>query len=303
MSSNNIQAIGHARQSVMGADSRRNALTVDVEDYFHVSALAGEIKRSSWNSMDYRAESNTDKLLQIFAEFDVRATFFVLGWVAERSPGLVRRIFDQGHEIACHGLSHELIYRQTPEVFASETARARDLLEQAIGGRVFGYRAASWSITKESLWALDTLCDLGFCYDSSIFPIRHDRYGIPDAPQWPGMMVAPSGREIAEFPPSTVNILGTRMPVAGGGYFRIFPYWFTRGGLAKINRDYKQAFMFYLHPWELDPQQPRFNAGLLSRFRHYTNLGKTESRLRRLLTDFRFTTAYDVLKSLNLAHA
>jgi polysaccharide deacetylase family protein (PEP-CTERM system associated) len=224
----------------------------------------------------------------------------VLGWVAKRSPALIREIHAAGHEIACHGWTHELVYRQTRADFESETRSAKALLEDTIGSPVYGYRAASWSITRKSLWALDAISNLGFRYDSSVFPMRHDRYGIPDAPQYPSHFATPEGRRIVEFPPSTVSMLGVRVPVAGGGYFRLLPYWLTRAGLRRINREHAQPFMFYIHPWEIDPDQPRVRVGWLSRFRHYTNLGKTETRLCRLLAEFRCTTACDVLSGLGL---
>lgn len=273
-----------------------NAMTVDVEDYFHVSALSEVISRNDWASLEFRAERSTDRLLEMFAEKNVKATFFVLGWVTEKSPALVRRIHDAGHEIACHGLTHELVYRQTPEVFRDETSRSKAMLEDTIGAPVVGYRAASYSITSKSLWALDILCELGFKYDSSIFPIAHDRYGIPGADQRPGPIAAPNGARIVEFPLSTRSVLGVRVPVAGGGYFRLLPYWFTRWALAGVNREDAMPFVFYLHPWEIDPEQPRVRASLLSRFRHYNNLHKCEARLRALLDDFRFATMREVLQ-------
>jgi len=272
----------------------RNAMTVDVEDYFHVSALAEAISRRDWDRMEYRAERNTERLLELFARQNVSCTFFVLGWVAKRSPQLIRKLRDAGHEVACHGLSHELVYRQTPEVFRSETAQSKAMLEDIIGAPVLGYRAASYSITKQSLWAIDILCELGFKYDSSIFPIAHDRYGIPGAGTEPGEFVTERGNRIVEFPLSTAKLLRWRMPVAGGGYFRLLPYAYTSWGLSKINRS-GTPFVFYLHPWEIDPEQPRFAASWLSRFRHYTNLDKCESRLRRLLGEFKFTTMSQVL--------
>lgn len=276
---------------------RLNAMTVDVEDYFHVSALAEVIGRKDWDRMEYRAERSTDRLLEIFERREVRATFFVLGWVAERSPNLVRRISEAGHEVACHGLTHELVYRQTPEVFRDETARSKAMLEDAIGRPVLGYRAASYSITAESFWAIDILCELGFRYDSSIFPIAHDRYGIPGASRVPGPLRGSAGRTIIEFPLSTKKLMGLTVPVAGGGYFRLLPYWFTRWALGSINRQDDLPFIFYLHPWEIDPDQPRFKASRLSRFRHYTNLDICEARLARLMEDFRFTTVREVLGS------
>ena len=273
-----------------------NAMTVDVEDYFHVSALSEVISRKDWAHLEFRAERSTDRLLQMFAEKNVKATFFVLGWVTEKSPQLVRRIHDAGHEIACHGLTHELVYRQTPEVFRDETIRSKQMLEDTIGAPVLGYRAASYSITAKSLWAIDILSELGFKYDSSIFPIAHDRYGIPGASSRPGPISGPNGSSIVEFPLSTRAVLGVRVPVAGGGYFRLLPYWFTRWALAGVNREDAMPFVFYLHPWEIDPDQPRVRAGLLSRFRHYNNLHKCEVRLRALLDDFRFGTMREVLQ-------
>jgi len=284
----------------MSPQPLRNAMTVDVEDYFHVAALAEAIRRDDWSSMEYRADANTHKLLELFADKGIKATFFILGWVAQRSPELIRAIHAAGHEIACHGMSHQLVYRQTPQEFLQETRDSKALLEDLIAAPVHGYRAASWSITKQSLWALDVIHDLGFEYDSSIFPIRHDRYGIVDAPLRPGVMVTPSGGKLVEFPPSTATMLGVRVPVAGGGYFRLLPYWLTRMGLRQINRDLQQSFIFYLHPWEVDPEQPRVRVGWLSRFRHYTNLRKTHDRLQRLIEEFRFTTVRNVLADTGL---
>ena len=278
----------------------RNALTVDVEDYFHVSAFASSISRNDWDSKTSRVEENTGRLLDLFDQHQVKATFFVLGWVAEREPGLVRDIAARGHEVACHGYSHELVYNQTPEVFREETLRSKAALEEIIQGPVRGYRAASFSITERSRWALDILAEAGFEYDSSIFPIRHDRYGIPDMPGHPCLLETPAGHSLAEFPLSTASLLGLHLPVAGGGYFRLYPYAVTRAGLRQINRRREQPFIFYLHPWEVDPDQPRVAAGWLSRFRHYNNLDKCEPRLVRLMKDFRFDTAFGVLEDLGL---
>jgi polysaccharide deacetylase family protein (PEP-CTERM system associated) len=271
-----------------------NAFSIDVEDYFQVSALAPAVPRESWPAWEYRVERNTEVILNLLAE---RGTFFVLGWCAERSPELVRRIAAQGHEIACHGFSHQLIYGQSEAEFREETRRAKRFLEDTIGAPVTGYRAASFSITKRSLWALDVLIDLGFEYDSSVFPIRHDRYGIPGASREIGPIAAPSGRTIVEFPMSAASFGGVQVPVSGGGYFRLLPYAVTRAGLRQINERRGQPFTFYLHPWEVDPGQPRVKVGLLSRFRHYNNLHKCEARLRRLLGEFRFSTMRDVLET------
>lgn len=277
-----------------------NALTVDVEDYFHVAALAPSIDRKSWDSRESRVVSNTSRLLDMFGEHDVQATFFVLGWVAERHPELVRNIASRGHEVACHGYSHQLVYKQSPSEFHEETRRAKHLLEDIIGVSVDGYRAASYSIVRDSLWALDSLVELGFTYDSSIFPVHHDRYGIPDARREPHHMVTPGNGSIVEWPMSTAIAFGMKLPVAGGGYFRLLPYWLSKWGLASINERESRPFIFYLHPWEIDPAQPRVRVGRLSRFRHYTNLDKCEQRLRRLLAEFRFGTARESLAQLNL---
>jgi polysaccharide deacetylase family protein (PEP-CTERM system associated) len=276
-----------------------NAFTVDVEDYFHVAALSSAISRESWARQEYRVERNTDRLLLLLADQHIHGTFFVLGWVAERSAALVRRIAAAGHEVACHGYSHELIYRQTRQAFREETARAKGLLEDATGRPVLGYRAASFSIVRTSLWALDELIDLGFRYDSSIFAVRHDRYGIPDASPQPGAVSAPSGRSLVEFPMAPASFLGLKVPVSGGGYFRIFPYGLTRAGLRRINA-LGRPFAFYLHPWEIDPDQPRIRVGALSRFRHYTNLDRCEGRLRRLLAEFTFGPMREVLRTAGL---
>lgn len=277
-----------------------NAMTVDVEDYFHVAALATAIDRRDWGRWESRVERNTRRLLDIFAEHGLQATFFVLGWVAERHPQLVREIAAAGHEIASHGYSHQLVYRQRPEEFRQETQRAKALLEDQLQQPVLGYRAASYSITRQSLWALDILAELGFVWDSSIFPVRHDRYGIPGTPRWPHRLQTPAGHTLIEFPLSTWQLGQYRLPIAGGGYFRLYPYGLTRAGLASINRRAQRPFIFYLHPWEIDPEQPRVKAGLLSTFRHYNNLAKCEGRLRRLLDDFAFTTVGRVLEALEL---
>jgi polysaccharide deacetylase family protein (PEP-CTERM system associated) len=280
-----------------------NAFSVDVEDYFQVAALAPAIARDSWGQRESRVERNTERILELLAQRSVRGTFFVLGWIAERHPGLVKRICAAGHEIASHGYSHQLIYRQSRREFEAETERSKRLLEDLIGSAVIGYRAASFSITSQSLWALDVLIDLGFQYDSSIFPIRHDRYGIPGAAPEPGRLQAPSGRTLTEFPLAIARFGGVRLPVSGGGYFRLLPYWVTRRGLRQINEREGRPAAFYLHPWEIDPQQPRVRVGAVSRWRHYTNLHRCEGRLSRLLQDFRFDSMGSVLRSRGLLPA
>ncbi|MDX5441782.1 MAG: DUF3473 domain-containing protein [Alteromonadaceae bacterium] len=273
----------------------RNALTIDVEDYFQVAALAEAVKYDDWSSMEYRVEANTDRILRLFETAGVKATFFTLGWVAERSPNLVKRIADAGHEVASHGYSHQLIYNQTPDVFQEETIRSKAILEDILGEPVTGYRAASYSITNQSRWALDILAEQGFTWDSSIFPVHHDRYGMPGTPRWPHRLMTDKGYELAEFPLSTLKLPGYTLPIAGGGYFRLFPYWFSKFGLGSINRQGK-PFVFYLHPWEVDPGQPRLDVKWFSRFRHYNNLDVCEQRLEKLLRHFRFTTMSRVLK-------
>ena len=279
-----------------------NAMTVDVEDYFQVSAFANSIKPEDWSKHSLRVERNTHQLLDLFDDNEVKCTFFCLGWVAERTPALIAEIRQRGHEVACHGYSHQLIYNQTPEVFREETLRAKQILEDIVAQPVRGYRAASYSITRRSLWALDILAEAGFEYDSSIFPVRHDRYGIPDSPEYPHELTTPAGHQLVEFPLSTAKYAGYKLPIAGGGYFRLYPYWLSRAGLRQINRKQK-AFIFYLHPWEIDPQQPRIQAGWFSRFRHYNNLHKCETRLKQLMSDFRFSTVEHILQSQGLLAA
>jgi polysaccharide deacetylase family protein (PEP-CTERM system associated) len=279
----------------------RNALTIDVEDYFHVSAFANVVEPSNWGKYESRIEANTQRLLDILDQQGHKATFFVLGWVAERYSLLVRDIAARGHEVGCHGYSHELIYDQTSERFHAETRRAKNALEDIIQDSIQGYRAASFSITARSTWALDVLVDLGFVYDSSIFPTAHDRYGLRGARPYPHRLTTPRGRELIEFPLSTVKLFGYALPVAGGGYFRLYPYTVTRAALRHINNRKKQPFVFYLHPWEIDPAQPRLNGSVLSRFRHYNNLHKCEGRLSLLLEDFSFGTAKSVLADLGLS--
>ena len=280
--------------------SQLNALTVDVEDYFHVAAFARDIDPGDWPTLPARVEENTSRLLDIFDEAGVSATFFVLGWVAERYPALIREIHRRNHEVACHGHSHKLIYEQSPEEFRSETLGSKRLLEDLVSAPVVGYRAASYSITKASFWAVDIIAEAGFRYDSSIVPVHHDLYGMPMADAVPHRLVTERGASIVEFPPTTYAVLGRRIPVAGGGYFRLYPYGLTRFFLRRINALERRPFIFYLHPWEVDPDQPRIRTNLRSRFRHYTNLDKTELRLRRLISDFEFDSVRNVLGKLGL---
>lgn len=272
-----------------------NAMTVDVEDHFHVSAFERVIAREAWPRHESRVAANTERLLAVFSKRSVSATFFVLGAVAERCPNLVRRIVEAGHEVASHGYSHELIYEQSPRQFREDVRRAKGLLESITGQRVDGYRAPSYSVTARSLWALDVLIAEGHTYDASIFPIRHDRYGIPTAPRH-AHLVRRAGGSLVEAPASTVRWGGVNLPIAGGGYFRILPYGWTRWGIARVNGREGRPVIFYMHPWEIDPDQPRIQADWLSRFRHYRNLHLTELRLSRLLSHFRFAPLRSVLQ-------
>jgi polysaccharide deacetylase family protein (PEP-CTERM system associated) len=274
-----------------------NAMSIDVEDYFHVSALAPWAPRDQWGGFESRVVANTERLLSIFAEADVTATFFVLGWVADRYPDLARRIAHAGHEIASHGYNHELVYDLTPEQFREDIRRAKALLESQTGHLVRGYRAPSYSITVKSLWALDVLLEEGYQYDASIFPVHHDRYGIPDAKRHAHVLERAGGR-LAEVPPATVRMGSMNLPVAGGGYFRLLPYRWTAWGLRRLNQAERRPAVFYLHPWEIDPMQPRLPAKGLSRFRHYHNLHRTERRLRRLLAEFVFGPIAGLVTSL-----
>ncbi len=340
-----------------------SALTIDVEDYFQVSGFEAVVAPTSWGNFESRVERNTDRLLQILEDAKITATFFMLGWTADRYPALVRRIQAAGHELACHSYAHRLVYQCNREEFREDTRRAKRLVEDLAGAAVIGYRAPSFSITRKSLWALEVVAEEGFLYDSSIFPILRDRYGIPTAPRYPFRVQIPAGsrqmlaggrqgtagskqevavstppvaccqlpasssqpvsRElpaassseaqalynstdpsdsrdsIVEFPPSTLRLLGVNLPIGGGGYLRLFPQWaFHRAINQIVDREGKPAIL-YIHPWELDPTQPRFrNGSRLSRFRQYVNLEETEARLRTLLSLWRFSTLRDLLAQL-----
>lgn len=282
-----------------------NAFTVDVEDYFQVSAFEKYIRRDEWDSFPSRVVANTQRMLRLLDRFQVRATFFVLGWVASRYPQLVEDIHRAGHEIGSHSFWHRLVYDQTPNEFREDLCASRDVLEQIVGGPVTAYRAPSFSITKRSLWALEILVEEGFSIDSSIFPVYHDRYGIPDAEPHFHRIQTRAG-PLWEAPPSVARLAGLNVPL-GGGYFRLYPWYLTRWCLRRINRQARQPFMFYVHPWEIDPQQPRVPVrSYRSRSRHYLNLHKTEPRLENLLRSFCMSTITDALQnpmSPNVAHS
>jgi polysaccharide deacetylase family protein (PEP-CTERM system associated) len=277
-----------------------NVLSVDVEDYFHVEAFASRISTKDWDSFSPRVERNVGLILDLFARYGARGTFFVLGWVAERNPRLVRQIAEAGHEVACHGFAHQHIRKQTPEEFRSDVRRAREQLRNASRHDVNSYRAPSFSIVRETLWAIDILAEEGFLVDSSIFPARHDIYGIADAPRFPYWHRTAKGKALFEFPPSTLRLRNLNCGVGGGGYLRFPPYIVTRTALRYINETEKQPAMVYFHPWEFDPEQPRIEAGLRSRLRHYTNLATMPEKVERLLKDFRFTTLTDACKQLEI---
>ena len=272
-----------------------NALTVDVEDYYQVEAFADIVRPQDWDKWESRVEFSTRRLIEIFAQHQTRATFFVLGWIAERHPQMVREMAAAGHEVACHGYGHRFIGNQTREEFRQDIRRAKGILEDLIGQEVEGYRAPTYSITAQSLWALDILVEEGFRYDSSIFPIHHDRYGIPDAERFPHTLRREAG-ELLEFPPSTVRVAGQNMPMVGGGYFRFLPYRWFKWGFNHLNRVERQAAVFMIHAWEVDPGQPVVSGSQLNIWRHRCNLRRTEPRLHRLLTDFRFSTMREVLQ-------
>jgi len=277
----------------------KHAMTVDVEDYFHVAAFSTVIDPNKWSDYASRVERNTDVLLELFKRKNIKATFFVLAWVAERYPKIVKAIVEQGHELASHGYSHQLVYKQSPDIFREETHKSKIILED-IGQRpVQGYRAASYSITAKSLWALDILAELGFTWDSSIFPVRHDNYGMPNSPEKPYQIKTAHG-VLTEFPLTTAKVMGLSIPAAGGGYFRQYPYFVSKYLFNRASLNQTRPQIFYLHPWEIDPDQPRVKgASWFSRFRHYTNIQRCLPRLERLVDDFSFSTVSDSLLGVN----
>jgi polysaccharide deacetylase family protein (PEP-CTERM system associated) len=262
-----------------------NALTIDVEDYFQVSAFAPYIRRDEWEARECRIERNVERILALLASRDVKATFFTLGWIAERYPQLVRRIVEGGHELASHGYGHERASDLSPEAFSQDIVRAKSLLEDLSGQPVLGYRAPSFSIGVANLWAFDKLARAGYRYSSSIYPIKHDHYGMPDSPRFAYRV----GAGLLEIPVTTLRMRSRNLPSSGGGYFRLLPYALSRWMLRRVNQQDREPAIFYFHPWELDPGQPRIaGIDLKTRFRHYVNIGRTERRLQQLLADFRW---------------
>ena len=271
-----------------------DALTVDVEDYFQVSALERAIPRTAWDGMECRVERNVERLLSLFHEHKARATFFTLGWVAERCPQLIRRIVASGHELASHGYDHQRANRLTRAAFSADVARAKGILEDASGVCVQGYRAPSFSFDHTNPWVFECLAQAGYRYSSSVYPVHHDHYGMPDAPRFP---YRPQGGSLLEIPVSTLRIGDRNLPIGGGGYFRLLPYAVSQLALDRFHARERRPAIFYVHPWEIDDDQPRVEGiALKSRFRHYVNLHKTEPRLKRLLHDFRWDTIDNVFR-------
>ncbi|MBN7797451.1 DUF3473 domain-containing protein [Parahaliea mediterranea] len=261
-------------------------MTVDVEDYFQVSAFERHIARSDWDSLPCRVEHNVDRICELFSDAGIKGTFFTLGWLAQRYPAMVKRIVAEGHELASHGWEHTRVTQQDPETFRKDVQRSRETLEALSGQPVRGYRAASYSIGRDNLWALDVLADAGYRYSSSVVPIRHDNYGMPGAPRFAHLV---AGDRLLEVPPTTLPVAGRNFNFGGGGWFRLFPYALSRQALHQVNEAESQPCVFYFHPWEIDPDQPRVpGVGLRTRFRHYLNLKRTYPRLQRLLGDFRW---------------
>lgn len=271
-----------------------NSLTIDVEDYFMVSNFSNVVKFEDWPRHESRVNANTRKILDLLNRYDVKATFFILGWVAERNHQLVNDIHQAGHEVASHGYNHRLVYDLSPDEFRDDLRRSKNILEDITGIRVKGYRATSYSIVNESLWALDILIEEGFLYDSSIFPIHHDRYGIPDAQRFPHV-IKRKGGSLHEFPPSTYRIFNQNVPISGGGYLRSFPLWLIRKAIRNINNKEGKPVVVYIHPWEIDTQQPRLDGSRLAKLRHYTNLKTTMPKLDSLLNEFKFRPIVDLI--------
>jgi polysaccharide deacetylase family protein (PEP-CTERM system associated) len=275
----------------------RHILSVDVEDYFQVEAFSDQVSRECWDCWPLRVQQNTERLLDIFDSAQTKATFFVLGWVAAKLPGLVREIANRGHELACHSYWHRCIYTLDRPEFQRDTRMAKTAIEQAAGVRVRGYRAPSWSITPQSLWALEVLAEEGFQYDSSIYPIHHDVYGLPGAPVVPYTHCLDGGYYLREFPPATVRLWGATLPAAGGGYLRLFPFLYTAWAIQRIESMPGQQVVVYLHPWEIDTEQPRIAGRLRSRLRHYSGLANMEDKLRRLLSLRRFQSFHQFFEN------
>lgn len=287
------QDINNNKNNELPSESIINALTVDVEDYFHVGAFENNISRDDWDSLPCRVEENTHKTLELFDKNAVKGTFFVLGWVCERYPNLIKEIYNLGHEIACHSVGHHRVTDLTRDEFVEDISTSKKMLENTIGAAVIGYRAPSFSIGEKNFWALECLKEAGYLYSSSIYPIHHDHYGMPSAPRFAFNPIP--GSDFLECPVTTVKLLGKKLPCGGGGYFRMFPYFMSKMAMKRVNENDGEACIFYFHPWEIDPDQPRQkDASLKSRLRHYTNLDVMEGKIDRLLSDFSWGRMDDV---------
>ena len=290
----------HYSKTEMDLDDTRiiNAMTVDVEDYFHVGAFENTISRDDWDQLPCRVERNTNRSLELFERYNIKATFFVLGWVCERYPALIRKIHELGHEVASHSIDHKRVSNLSRAEFVEDITKSKRLLEDTIGVAVIGYRAPSFSIGQDNIWALECLKEAGYLYSSSVYPIRHDHYGMPDAPRFAFNPLTRS--EFLEMPVTTFEFMNMKLPCGGGGYFRLLPYPISKFAMKRVNENDEEACIFYFHPWEIDPDQPRqHNASLKSKFRHYTNLDVMEKKIERLLVDFRWGRMDDVFLRRN----
>jgi peptidoglycan-N-acetylglucosamine deacetylase len=286
----------HIREGQPGTVVPPNGLSVDVEDYYHVEAFADRIPLETWSQYPSRVVRNTYRVLELFEEAGVRATFFVLGYVAIQEPELVRAIQAAGHEVACHSHMHRRVSTMGPAEFRDDLRRAVSAIEDAGGQKILGYRAPTFSIVKKSLWAVEILAEEGFLYDASVFPIRHDLYGFPSAPRFPFRWLCRDGRSLYEIPPTTVSVMGQNLPAAGGGYLRILPMWYTRWALKRVRNREGRPGVVYFHPWELDPEQPRLPGSFKARLRHYRNLPQMAGRIRELLRNGRYVSLKTLLE-------
>jgi polysaccharide deacetylase family protein (PEP-CTERM system associated) len=287
----------------MSSQAVTNAFSVDVEDWFQVSDFEAQVSFSDWDRYESRVERNTRRVLSLLAEFKVKATFFILTWNAERFPGLVEEIAADGHEVATHGYSHRLVYEQGKDLYRRDLEKSQEILRRILGHPVRGYRAPSFSVTAQSMWALDVMLETGIEYDSSIFPVRDLLYGMPGALRFPFVIHSAGSRKLVEFPMTTTRLGNRNLPLGGGAYLRLLPYQYMRWGMRRVNREGEVAVV-YLHPWEIDPAQPRLKSrGKRGISTHYVNLGSMEDKLRRLLTDFRFAPVSQVLKDRGLLAA
>jgi len=280
-----------------------NILSVDVEEWFHPEALQNQFPTEIWSEQTNRVHENVEKLLTLFEEKKATATFFTLGWVANEHPEMIRKIVENGHEIASHGLMHRMVTKLTPEEFEKDLGESIKILEDISGQKVLGFRAPTFSVVENTFWAWEIMLKLGLSYDSSVYPIWHDRYGVPEAPRSVYSAIEKDGKSLTEFPMSTMKFFGKNVPFGGGGYLRIFPNWFTRMGIKSVNKEGIPAIM-YMHPWEFDPDQPKINLGKVQSLRHYFNIKKNLSKLGQLLDEFKWTSFKESIEknAIEIAH-